>query len=421
MATASRVALLVFGVCVAAGLAGAQSPAATTPPTKAEWREDLRYFARELPRRHKNAFHTTTRQQFESDVAALDAAIDGLQDHQIIVKLRQISATVGDGHTGVRFPSTFKRYPINLYWFGNELRVIAAAKDHTNMLGARVVKIGDLGIDEVATRVATCFPSKGNENDWFVMNNSPAFIVRPEVLHALGVVPDLARATFTLEDDSKQLTTVEVTPVVLPPAVKGVITLGLTAADAQPPLYRQKLGEPFWFTHLPESHTTYVNFKRYPSLGQNAQTLFASVDRNRPQRLVIDLRQNGGGDFTEGRDHLIDPIKRRSWLNQPGRLFVIVGRQTFSAAMVNAIDFRKQTRAMLVGEPIGERPNSYSENDEMTLPHSKLVVSYSTRYYQFVDEDVPAVLPDQRIDPTWEDFRAGRDAALEWILARPLP
>jgi hypothetical protein len=87
--------------------------------------------------------------------------------------------------------------------------------------------------------------------------------------------------------------------------------------------------------------------------------------------------------------------------------------------MVNAIDFRKETNAILVGEPIGERPNSYSENDEMTLPNSRLVVSYSTRYYKFVDEDVPAVLPDVRIDAAWPDFRAGRDAIMDWILTRP--
>ena len=136
---------------------------------------------------------------------------------------------------------------------------------------------------------------------------------------------------------------------------------------------------------------------------------------------MIDLRQNGGGDFFEGREHLIEPIKKRPAINQEGRLFVVIGRATFSAAMVNAIDFRKDTNAILVGEPIGERPNSYSENDEMTLPNSRLVVSYSTRYYKFLDEDVPAVEPDVRIDPTWADFRAGRDAVMDWILARPAP
>ncbi len=97
---------------------------------------------------------------------------------------------------------------------------------------------------------------------------------------------------------------------------------------------------------------------------------------------------------------------------------MIIGRQTFSAAMANAVDFRKETNAILVGEPIGERPNSYSENDEMTLPNSGLVVSYSTKYYKFVDEDVPAVVPDQRIDPNWPDWQAGRDPVMEWILTR---
>jgi C-terminal processing protease CtpA/Prc len=137
--------------------------------------------------------------------------------------------------------------------------------------------------------------------------------------------------------------------------------------------------------------------------------------------VVIDLRQNGGGDFFEGREHLIEPIKKRPAINQKGRLFVAVGRQTFSAAMVNAIDFRKETNAILVGEPIGERPNSYSENDEMTLPNSKLVVSYSTRYYKFVDQDVAAVLPDVHIEQTWADFRTGRDGVIDWVLGRPIP
>ena len=422
--TASRVPLLfVLGASLAyqllAGVAAQTRPGA--PLSKAQWKDDVRYFARELPKRHKNAYHATTREQFERDVAGLDAAIDTLQDHQIIVKLHQIAATVGDGHTGVHLPAFFKRYPINVYWFGRELRVIAAAKEYEAALGARVVKIGGIDIDEVAARVATCFASKDNENEWYVLSTGPAFLVRPEVLHALGIVPDLSRAAFTLEDEAGRVITLEISPVVVPPPVAGVVNLAMVPVVKAPPLFRQKLGEPFWFTYLPDSQTTYANFKRYPSLKQNAQALFASVDRDRPSRLVIDLRQNGGGDFFEGREHLIEPIKKRPAINQKGRLFVVVGRTTFSAAMVNAIDFRKDTNAILVGEPIGERPNSYSENDEMTLPNSRLVVSYSTRYYKFLDEDVPAVMPDMGIDATWADFRAGRDAVMEWILKQLLP
>lgn len=95
---------------------------------------------------------------------------------------------------------------------------------------------------------------------------------------------------------------------------------------------------------------------------------------------------------------------------------MITGRRTFSAAMVNAIDLRNLLGATLVGEPPGEKPNSYQENDEMVLPRSKIVISYSTRYYTFLEPDADAVMPDQLIAPTFEAFRDRRDEPLEWVL-----
>jgi hypothetical protein len=409
-------AIVVAGIlCLSCGAAEQGS----VPPTidKEQWREDLRYFARELAKRHKNLYHATTREQFERAVAELDQAIPTLQDHQIVVRMMQVAASVGDGHTGVHIPSYFERYPLRLQWFGKELRVTAAGDAQASALGLRLVKIGDLGIDEVRARVATCFPSAANENEWYEMSTSPAFIIVPEVLHALGIVPGVGPASFTFEDDAGKSIALELAPVELA-IVDGKPSLKLTPAVKNPPISRPRPGESLWFTYLPDSQTVYANFSSYDSLGGSARKLFQLVDENPTKRLVIDLRQNGGGDFFVGRKHLIEPVKERPQINQKGKLFVLVGRRTFSAAMVNAIDFRKDTQAILVGEPIGERPNSYSENDEMTLPNSRVVVSYSTRYYQFVDEDVPAVVPDQRIDPTWADFEAGRDPVLDWVLAQ---
>ena len=47
------------------------------PPTltKEAWRQDLRYFAEQLPKRHKNLYHAVSREQFERAVADLNAAI----------------------------------------------------------------------------------------------------------------------------------------------------------------------------------------------------------------------------------------------------------------------------------------------------------------------------------------------------------
>jgi hypothetical protein len=401
----------------------AQNPLQPPAPSKAQWREDLRYFAGELPKRHKNLYHATSREQFERAVAELDAAIPSLQDHQIIVRLHQIAATVGDGHTGVHLAPYFKRYPVALYWFGTELRVIAAAKEYEKALGARVTRIGTLPIDEVEARIRTCFPSAENENEWYVLSTSPAFIVVPEVLHALGIINSPGPAPFTLEDDDRKQFTVEISPTALATNPQGQATIQMQPAAKQQPLYRQRPAEALWYTYLPDSSTVYFCFRRYPKchplLGscQEFDDLLKFVDENKASRLVIDIRQNGGGDFTKVRRGLIPGIKKRSAIDKKGHLFVIIGRRTFSAAMANATDFRKETNAILVGEPIGERPNSYSENDEMTLPNSRLVVSYSTRYYKFLDEDVAAVMPDKRIEPTWADFKAGRDPVMEWILS----
>lgn len=191
----------------------------------------------------------------------------------------------------------------------------------------------------------------------------------------------------------------------------------IAQGNVQPPaLNKEQWREdlPYFAKELPKRH---VSFRGYNALGENARKLLQFLDGNPTKRLVIDLRQKGGGDFFEGRKHLIQPLKEHPALNQKGHLFVIVGRATFSAAMTNAIDFRKQTNAILVGEPIGERPNSYSENDEMTLPNSRLVVSDSTRYYKFLEEEAPVVLPDKRIDPNWAHFQAGRDPVMDWILS----
>jgi hypothetical protein len=382
--------------------------------TPEQWREDLRYFSAQLQKRHKNVFHTVSREVFERAVADLDAAIPSLEDHQILVRLAQLAAMVGDGHTRVQLARDFHRYPILLYWFGEDLRVIAVAgKEYERALGARVVAIGGMPIDQVMSRVVTCFPCAEAENDWYVLNTSPAYISLPEVLHALGVVPEVEKARFLLRDDEGEEIELELPAVAVTPGAPQQFR----RPAATEPLTRQRPGERFWFTWLPDSKTVYVNFRGYEKLGEKARELFAFVDANPVERLVIDMRQNGGGDFFEGRKNLIKPIEQRPKINQKGKLFVAVGRSTFSAAMVNAIDFRKDTQAILVGEPIGERPNSYSENDEMTLPNSKIVASYSTRYYQFVEQDVPAVEPDRRIDPSWESYRTGRDPVMDWILA----
>ena len=114
---------------------------------------------------------------------------------------------------------------------------------------------------------------------------------------------------------------------------------------------------------------------------------------------------------------MIDPLRALPNINRKGHLFVLISPYTFSAAMSNAAQFRSTTAAILVGEPIGEKPNSYQEAREMRLPNSHLVARYSTLKYNFVEGTDNVVRPDKEIDRDWKSYLAGRDPVLEWVLA----
>jgi hypothetical protein len=72
----SPIALALVGSLALQGARPEPQAAATAPSSDSssirQWREDLAYLAHELPRRHKNLFHTISRAQFDSALTVLD-------------------------------------------------------------------------------------------------------------------------------------------------------------------------------------------------------------------------------------------------------------------------------------------------------------------------------------------------------------
>jgi len=381
---------------------------------KEQWREDLKFLARELPRRHKNAFHTVSREQFEQAVEELNTTIPTLQEYEILVGIRRIIAMVGDAHTDLEPPKTFNRYPLTLSWFGNDLRVLRTIAEYKRALGTLVVGIGGLSLVEATARINNVIP---RENEQFLRFRNTGLINLAEILYTLKISSDLKRAKWTFEDAEGNQFSLDLEAVSPDAKIEWLSTLKSV------PFNRQRLDELMWVTALPESQTVYLNLKAYPDAGtfrRVAEETFKLIDSTQSKRLIIDVRQSNGGDFIKFRSHLLKELKSRPNFRKPNSLFMIIGRGTISAAMVNAIDMRKELNAILVGEPTGSKPNSYSENDGLTLPNSRLQVSYSTRYYKLQEKDTPALMPDKLIEPVWEIYTAGRDSAMEWILAQPL-
>ncbi len=393
----------------------------------AHWREDLRWMADEMPKRHKNLFHTITRGQFERAVSKLDERIPSLARHQIIVEMARIAAMIGDGHTNIaptRDPKIgFRAYPVKFYLFQDGLYVRAAAREHADLLGARVLKIGDSPVDKAYDSVREII---GRDNEMDVKFFAPFLLAMPEVLHALGLVEDMERADFTIESRGRQRI------IGLKPAGQAEMMApdtdmswlpGTDWVDARDgarrpaPLWVKDPRNKFWFQYMPDRRAVYVQFnqvgnKEDETVEDFAARLFAFVEANPVERLVLDLRLNRGGDGGLNRPLLLANIRSKK-IDQKGRLFTIVGRSTWSAAQSLVNELEKYTNTTFVGEPTGGKVNSYGDSRRITLPNSGITVRVSTLWWQGDERDRRQwTAPQIAAEPTFEDYRTNNDPAL---------
>ena len=399
-----------------------------------KWREDLRFMADEMAKRHKNLFHATTREQFEAAVKNLNERIPTLTRSQVIVEFMRLVGMVQDGHTSIADllwdPKIgFRSYPLTLYFFKDGLFVITADREHAEAVGARVLRIGNKSADEVYDAVKGLVSHDAN-NEFGLKASAPFAMVVPEVLQALGIVEDMDKAQFVLEKNGKQMT-VEVKPVVrvTEPVHNGwdfVKPAGWAdardAATAPVPLWLKNVKDLFWYEYLSDSKTVYVQFngvadKPEETFAAFTKRLFEFVDKNPVERFILDLRWNGGGNNYLNKPLIVGLIKSK--VDERGKLFTIISRYTFSAAQNLVNELEKYTNTIFVGEPTGENVNFYGDPARIELPNSGLVVRASTLWWQNLDPRDRRVWTGPQIaaELTSKDYFSNTDPAMKAILS----
>ena len=380
----------------------AKSVAAGISAAEAEkWREDLRYMAEEMPKRHRNLFHSMTREQFETAVKSLNERIPSLTRNQIIVEFTRIVAMVKDGHTSIAGLMSdpkigFRSYPLSLYFFKDGLFVITADREHASAVGARVLKIGNASAEQAFNAIKGLV-FHDNNNEFGIKASAPFVLVTPEVLQAVGIVEDMEKAKFLLEKDGKQMT-VELKPVSRPTMHGHGSTWDYIkpqgwvdardSALAPSPLWLKNVRDLFWFEYLADSKTVYVQFngvanKENETVADFSKRLFEFVEKNPVDRFVLDLRWNGGGNNYLNKPLIVGLIKSK--VDAKGKLFTIISRHTFSAAQNLVNELEKYTNTTFVGEPTGENVNFYGDSARIELPNSGLVVRTSTLWWKNLD------------------------------------
>lgn len=417
-----------------------------------KWEEDIAVYQTQLKQGHLNLFHASSEKAFDQKLNLLRSQLPRLSDNEILVALMQLTNTIGDGHTA--FPlwgAPLHKFPFKFIAVDGKFYVSETTDENVDLFEAELLSINGKPIDAVATMLSETVPFA--ENQYSTSVRIAQYLPVAEVLNGLGIVDDKYVAEFTFNIDG------ETSTVTLKALETQTMNLQLsldhfrTKAPIKPTsgqYNRQfassnktsiKNGKKYeikqatqwlWFTHAKQKNTVYVKFERYPEMSTMehfAKELLQFINNNKSESLIIDLRNNYGGDFFVGLK-LAQYLVMADSLHWQDGIYVLINNVTFSAAMSNAAQYKRLLNATLVGEPTGAKPRGYQDMGQFTLPHSKRVVSYSKRFYDFsigskkgteasnqcTDLKNDAIYPDKLISLSIEDYFTNTDKQIQWVL-----
>ena len=406
---------------------------------EAQWRQDIAYLIGTLTAVHPAPYHRIPEAQFRTAAQSLERDLAHLSAEQVALRMMAIVALAHDGHTrlqpGGRVFRRERAFPLRIERFTDGFYVVATLPAERSLLGARVERLGGVPVQAAWDSVLTI--SVG-DNLFGRMTGVVLLLTMPEVLTGLELsTRDSIRLDVMLASGRAATRTI---PALASGAEMrwmrgfGGPANATASLPAGPPatwdLAFQNRNLPYWFVRqgnllyaqinqtLDSRDSVLANGVRDTmSFAGLAHRIFALVDAGGIERLVLDLRYNGGGDNSLVRP-FIDGIVMRPQLNRRGALFVITGRQTFSAALNFTSLLEDRTAGIFVGEPPGGSPRHYGDNTGFVLPNSKLPLRVATVTWDLgvSPTDVREVMePDLWAPARFVDYKVGRDGALDAI------
>jgi len=393
------------------------------------WRTDLQLVSREIKRKGYNLFpRIGTEADFDAAVKKLHNAIPQLSDGQIIIEMSKLMRKVGDGHSGLlggMRPEFLPNLPVQFYLFEEGLFIIAADPKYKDLVGAQILKFGGRAPEEIVKGLE---PIISRDNEIWIKQVAPYRMRNLGLLNGLGLIPDAQKVSLTIRSMNGKERVVSLETDNTQPDIWNVkpnppTWINLTQTLSTPaPLYLKNPSTRYWFEYLPQHKTVYFQFNSVrndpkESLSDFSARLFKFINETDVEKLIIDMRWNNGGN-TYLVSPLIQGLIKNEKINKRGKLFVIIGRRTFSAAQNTTTFIEQNTNAIFVGEPTGSSPNFVGEEDVFTLPYSKLVMNVSDLYWQsaFPQDHRTWIAPQIYTPPTFKAYSNNRDSALEAIL-----
>ena len=366
----------------------------------------------------------------------------------------QIDALADNGHSRVENePSaTPAELPVRVVAFSDGLYVMRATENHADLLGGKVTAVDGQSIDAVMSKLEQL---RGGTSNWRRLHASQ-YLTLQDMLYGIDVAPDMLHSDWSVETPSGATITRRLDafptpanelPVFVTRWLSSEPLAEMTGAwrtvesDHPLPISLTEFDKAFRSLRLPGTCTQFVQLKSNVDRGgQSIKAFLSGTERqlrqSPPCNVIFDLRYDDGGDYTNtyrfarALPRVIAPA---------GRVILLTGPATFSAGISTAafVKHAALERAVIVGEPVGDRLQFYSEGGRACLPSYPLCVAFQTgkHDYQhpcsdwaacfwlnyFFELRVKSLDPDQVVPLSFKDWRAGVDPVLERAMALAAP
>jgi hypothetical protein len=407
---------LLFLLLILPGLAGQSRE-------EIDWAYEIDLLSRELTGKHPNLFFRTDSTWFFHAMREVASRAPGHSVFEVSVMLQQVIAAMGDAQTQINYHFLIDKsliLPIEFYWFEDGIYLLETDKKAESLLGKKLSAINNFPLQVVIDSLSSLLVV---DNYSVVKQGIHRMITWFQLLEYFGFASS-QDLSLTVEGRSGEKETFTIS---LP------VELG-EMADLKPesmPLGWQDQSAYFWEKYFENEHLYYIQYNRcwsreveedygsgasalfMPSFKEFEKQVLTVLKKNEIEKLVFDLRFNRGGNASQGTEFIRKMCKALP--KETREIFVLVGRATFSSAIINTVDFMKCAEVVLVGEETSGRPNHFGEVNRFVLPESRLIVSYSTTWFKLLEEDLPSIEPRLLAPISFEQYMQGVDPALEAI------
>jgi len=420
--------LMTICLCVSVNVA-AQSVA--------EWRQDIGILTGKIEQYHPLPWAKISRGAFVGRAEEIKASLPNWNRERIILELMKLVASLRDGHTGILLnnQNSFNLwFPVRFEKFHDGLFITAADTKNSGLLGAKVLHIGNLDAGSAYSQIGKIFAS---DSDHGLARSATNYLSNAVILKTLGIIDSqrLLPLEVLLSDGTKREISAESAAwrmgfnlsyfKTTVPTNNGTKTIFDDKLDSLP-LYLSKVipsRVPYWFEYVPDDKLIYFQYNNVTNWNKEpfsdfTKRLFKTYDEHVSEidKFVIDVRFNSGGN-----GYLLPPFVREFVLRRDslprGKLYIITGRDTFSAASNFIGRMLKNTTAITVGDIAAGPLNWCSDTVRFDLPNSHLMVNVSTMFWQegHATDSRGYYPPDYYMPTTFKDYLSFSGPVLEAI------